>query len=100
PSAWRHVNSMLALMSWRRTTTETDAPGAALSARMRRFSNGFVEPSSCCNAIPIVRRSTNTRPGGLRRKRTIEPAQLLLMHVVSFASEQDLQTPVVETPPD
>jgi hypothetical protein len=33
----RHLNTWLAFTSWRRATIETDAPGASLSATIRRF---------------------------------------------------------------
>jgi hypothetical protein len=34
----RHLNSWLLFTSWRRATIDTDAPGASVSATIRRFS--------------------------------------------------------------
>jgi hypothetical protein len=41
PTCRRQVNSRLALRSWRRATTDTDAPGHKLSSTIRRFSSAL-----------------------------------------------------------
>src|SRR5204863_6967073 len=59
-SCRRHLNSWLLFTSWRRATTDTDAPAACVSATIWRFSASeycrrFVGPACCLvSTKPVV----------------------------------------------